>query len=360
MPSSGSFVPSPLSPPPRPKKAVTSGRACEALGLLRRVASSYRWLSQLALLGPLVLFAGRAQAVTVSDLYETSQPVQGSRDAAFVDALKTVLVKVSGQRDAGARLAGEIGDPRQYVQRYSFTGDGSLEVGFDGPSIDKLLSGAGLPIWGRERPATLVLLSVEGADGLARWITADVMAHERDAIARAARDRGLPLKWPALGATGFSPAEIDPGVLLQVAAQYDADAVLLGRSSGGLVHWTLVQQEGAAETSGSLEDGVHLAADTFARIYAVAGSTLDSVVMEISGIAGLDAYADTLNYLEGMTLVRSVAVEQMAGDKLGLRLAVRGDAETLKRAIALDDRLVALEAAPTGEAGGALAFRYQP
>src|SRR5690606_14453056 len=134
-------------------------------------------------------------------------------------------------------------------------------------------------------PATLVLLSVEGADGLSRWIAADTLVQERDAIARAARDRGLPLKWPVLAAMEFSPAAVEPGGLLQVAAQYDADAVLLGRSRGGRVHWTLVQEEGGAQTSGSLEDGVHLAADTFARVYAVSGSMLDSVVMEISGIA---------------------------------------------------------------------------
>ncbi len=52
----------------------------------------------------------------------------------------------------------------------------------------------------------------------------------------------------------------------------------------------------------------------------------------------LNAYASTLNYLEGMTLVRGVAVEQIAGDTLRFRLAVRGDATTLRRAIALDNQ----------------------
>src|SRR5688572_25879703 len=40
-----------------------------------------------------------AAAVTLNDLYETDQPVpNNSRDAAFVEALKTVVVRVSGQR----------------------------------------------------------------------------------------------------------------------------------------------------------------------------------------------------------------------------------------------------------------------
>ena len=77
-----------------------------------------------------LIVVASAQAVTVTDLYETAQPVDGSRDAAFVEALKTVLVRVSGQRDAAQRV-GEVSDPRKYVQRFGFTADNVLEVGFD-------------------------------------------------------------------------------------------------------------------------------------------------------------------------------------------------------------------------------------
>ena len=151
----------------------------------------------LALL-PALLVVASARAVTVPDLYETSQPVDGSRDAAFVEALKTVLVRVSGQRDAPVRV-GEISDPRKYVQRFGFTADNVLQVGFDSASVDQLLSKAGLPIWGRERPATVVMFGVEEG-GAWRWLTADTPAQEREAIERIARGRGLPLKWPVMDA----------------------------------------------------------------------------------------------------------------------------------------------------------------
>ena len=102
-----------------------------------------------------------------------------------------------------------------------------------------------------------------------------------------------------------------------------------------------------------------MAADTFARVFAASGSSLDNVVVEVSGIGNLDAYASTLNYLEGMTLVRAVSLEQVAGDTMRFKLAVRGDAATLRRAIALDSRLVSQDdaAATTGER---LSFRYRP
>lgn len=306
---------------------------------------------------PALLVVASARAVTVPNLYETAQPVDGSRDAAFVEALKTVLVRVSGQRDAALRV-GEISDPRKYVQRFGFTAGNVLEVGFDAASVDRLLSNAGLPIWGRERPATVVMFGVEEA-GAWRWLAADTPAREREAIEKTARERGLPLKWPVMDAQERSEASSDSPGLMQAATRYGADAVLLGRARGGVVQWTLLSNDGAAQASGGLDDGVHLAADSFARVFAASGSSLGSVIVEVAGIADLNAYAATLNYLEGMTLVRGVALEQVTGDKMRFRLAVRGDAATLRRAIALDHRLVPTDAAD-GAAADRLAFRYQP
>ncbi|MBM0108719.1 DUF2066 domain-containing protein [Steroidobacter sp. S1-65] len=294
-------------------------------------------------------------AVTLDYLYEADQPVlNDAREAAFVDALKTVVVRVSGQRDAPARLGSALNDPRKYVQRFGFTADNVLQVGFDSVSVDRLLQEAGLPIWGRERPATLVLLNVTEPNGYTHWISGDQPNVQRDILDKVARERGLPLKWPAV-----DPQGIDESNALQEADRYGANAALVGRAQGGMVRWTLVTVEGSSQTSGGMEQGVHLAADTFARVFAASGSSLGNVVVEVSGIGDLDAYASTLNYLEGMTLVRAVSLEQVSGDTMRFKLAVRGDASTLRRAIALDSRLVSQDdaAAPGAER---LTFRYRP
>lgn len=309
-----------------------------------------------------LLVASPAPAVTVPDLYDVTIPVEGSRDTAFVDALKAVAVRISGQRDAASRLGQGAANPRQYVQRFGFTADNQLQVGFDGVAVERLLSNAGLPIWGRERPTTLVLLTVEAADGSARWIDSRTATAERDVVAKVARLRGLPLIWPESDA-GLAGASA-PADLLRVAASYNANAALYGRAradgAGGYsVRWSLVSQDGASEVTGSLEEGVHLAADAFARVYAASGSSLDSVVIEVTGIANLNAYAGTLNYLEAMTLVRGVSLENVSGETARFRLAVRGDVATLRRALALDNRLVPL--VQSGEAAtDRLQLRYQP
>jgi len=321
---------------------------------MSRTKALIRGLS-LCMAWALLAAASPVGAVTLGDLYETNQPVlNNARDAAFVDALKTVIVRVSGQRDAPARLGAALNDPRKYVQRFGFTVDNMLQVGFDSVSIDRLLQESGLPIWGRERPATLVLLNVTDASGYNYWISGDQPNAPKDVLEKVARERGLPLKWPAV-----APQGLDEATALQEAERYGANAALLGRAQGGVVRWTLLSSEGSSQASGGLEEGIHLAADSFARVFAASGSSLGNVVVEVSGIGDLDAYASTLNYLEGMTLVRAVAVEQVTGDTMRFKLAVRGDAATLRRAIALDSRLVSQDdgAAP---AGGRLSFRYRP
>lgn len=322
----------------------------------------YRWLMCLALLAP--AFGG---AVTVEDLYATAQPVQGSQDAAFAEALKTVVVKVSGQLDAPQRLGSALANPRQYVQRYGVTEENVLQVGFDDVSIDRLLIDAGLPIWGRERPATLVVLSLDDFGG--SWTSADASPLDKERIEQAARGRGLPVQWGTLDAQDYNLLAMGAGAsqaLLQIATRNGANALLVGRGrrDGGM-QWLLASRDGVVERTGSFEEGVHLAADTFAQVFAAAGTSLSEVSVDVAGIADLNAYAGTINYLEQMTLVRSVAVEQLQGDRLRLRLAIRGNAETLQRAIALDNRLVPENAVGNGDpaldsAAGRLALRYRP
>jgi hypothetical protein len=288
-----------------------------------------------------------AEAATFQGLYEATVRAadrsEKARDAAFAEALGVVAVRVTGMRDAPERLGGALGNARRYVQKFGYNADGTLQVGFDNVSVDQFLLQAGLPVWGKERPATLVLLpaDVTGAPNV------------QEAIERAARARGIPLIWPSAGETGGQESEGSP---ITLAARYHADAVLIGRpSSSGALRWVLTFGGATTETQGALEDGVSFAADNYARVFATSPSAVSEVAMDVSGIDSLSAYAGALNYLEGLTLVRSAAVERVAGDSVRFRLVVRGDATTLRRAIALDHHLLA-----ANSDSGTLSFRYQP
>ena len=293
-----------------------------------------------------VLVPSLAVAVTVEDLYQAAQPVAGSQDAAFVEALRVVAIRVSGRRDAPERLGSALRNARQLVQRYGITQDNVLQVGFDDVSVDRMLIEAGLPIWGRERPETLVVLNLD--DVGAGWFSADLPPVDQERLADVARERGLPLQFGTLGREDENLLSMGDGAsasLLQIARRNGANAILVGRGTrAGSLRWILATADGVTQSVGTFEDAIHSTADHFARLFAAEGSTLSRVRVEVSGITDLDAYASTLNYLEGMTLVRSVAVQQVMGDTMEFELAVRGDAATLQRAIALDPRLVPTQA----------------
>jgi hypothetical protein len=322
--------------------------------------SALRWVLLLTL-----WVGANASALEVTGLYDvTVTPQDRSRDSAFTEALRQVAVRVSGDRNAAARVVAANPDARRYVQRFSFKPDGTVAVGYDSATVERLLTNANLPIWGRERPATLVWLNVPDAAGRSTWAGSGWTGPERDAIEAAARARGLPLVWPAMDAqdisavTGLMTAR-DADQLLASGARYRADAVLLGmasRDAAGTysVRWSFSFNGEQAEFQGGLEDGVHLAADRCAKVLAVMPGARSDVRVRVAGIANLEAYARTLNYLEGLTLVRAVAVEQLESDVLDMRVTVRGDAPVLRKTIAMDRRFT-----PDREsADGALSFRF--
>ncbi len=312
--------------------------------------SAARPAARLALLLVCALFApvSALRAVSVAGLYEAAVPVadrgEAARNEGFSAALGAVAIKVSGSRDAGARLSAALGNARRYVQRFTYNG-GLLQVGFDAAAVDKALVDAGLPVWGRERPATLVHLVMD---------TPSASGTERTLLENAARQRGIPLVWPALTAADqalLEQSEPADTSLQPLLARYGANAVLVGRGSrspaeGGTLQWTL-QFEGESRTAqGGVDDGIDLAASAFAGTFAARAGSASEVQVAVGNIQTLKSYAETLNYLEALTLVRSLAVERIEGDTVYFRLSVRGDAQTLGRAIGLGRKLIAAQDEP--------------
>jgi hypothetical protein len=340
---------------------VTSGR----LALLCAL-----WISGLG------LPTGKALPATiVPKLYEASVPAAGTSDAArkasFAAALRVVAVRASGRRDAGDRLgSATLADAGRYVQRFGDNPDGTLLIGFDRASVDRVLAQSDLPVWGSERPVTLVWLSIEDASGQQNWVGLDAALPEARALQQVAELRGLPIVWPVMdsedrmlgNALGNDPQTATR--LATLASRYRADAVLVGRARRGAgsesaVRWSLHFGPTTTDTVGSLPEGVHFAADQLARLFASSGGAAQTLFVDVAAITDLKAYAETLNYLEGLTLVRATQVEHIAGDSVRFRLQVLGDAGLLARAVRLGSRLVP-EQGDGVVAPDRLALRYQP
>jgi hypothetical protein len=283
--------------------------------------------------------------------------------------MRQVLVRVTGQRAAAydPSLAPLVNDARRYVQQFRVVGTNQFFVGFDGARLERSIAAAGQPLWGHERPATLVWLAAE--DGARRAVVdAQSDSELKRVVDRNAGLRGVPLVWPrSAGGVGF--ADIWNGSnerLRATAAANGADAVLIGRASrssagGWQARWTLLYGEEASEWRGSLDEGVQGAADKFAGVFAVGGGQGDTaVVISVSGIGDLGAYAQVTSYLESLTLIRALSVDELAGDTVVYRAQVRGDAARLARAIELGNRLASTDGGADPTLSAALSYRYRP
>jgi uncharacterized protein len=326
-------------------KRIIVGIGAPARALARRLMLAW-------ILALLPWSASRADVA----LYQAVVPLKGTdagdRAAAFGEALQTAAVRASGRRDAAnaPRIVAAASDPMRFVQQYSTTADHQLKVGFDARAMEDLLQQAGLPWWPAERPAVTVLLFPAGA---VQAVTAADAVPERAVLEQTAQARGVPLGWPV--------QIVDPGTARARLA--GAGATLVGVASGAGYQWSFGHAGQVVTAQGMPGDAIDLVADTLAERYAPASTRSQATVsVRIGGLADLSAYSSLMKYLEDLSLVRSLAVKELAGDTIVFELGIRGDLNLLRRIIALDARLV--PAGHTGEVTatteGAPDFLWQP
>lgn len=314
----------------------------------------------------LLLLAGPLQADRVDGLYEAEGVFEEDRAAGFADALEQVLVRVTGRRDVAGREEARavLDNAESYAQQFRQPAPGRLWVAFDGAALERELAQAGLPVWGADRPATLLWVAVDAGGGsrfvLSSGAESGVEARLRDTLRAAAARRGIPVMFPLMDAEDRSRAsfaEVWGGFedsILAASARYGADAVLVGRMNAGdpgFVRWTLLDESGSQRWSGALEQSIDRVADVFAARFAVASTGgISAVNLAVSGIAGVEDYARVRRFLERLTAVESCAVERVEGEEVLFRLTLRGDAAALEEAIGLG-RLLSREPSVPGEPG---------
>ncbi len=328
-----------------------------------------------------------AGAVHVNDLFAaevaTESGVTRSLSASFDAALRTVLVKVTGRRDITEDLVvmNQFASAEPYVQQYRTLPDGTVWVLFDRVALRRALDGIGQPIWGEERPVTLVWLVMDDGRGTRDILSAEADVEEatgifavpappgnpeRQAVARetllsTAAERGLPMILPLvdpeeLGAIlisdiwgGFTES------LVLASQRYGADAVLVGRArarsvENAQVRWTLMRGDDQFNWDGDIASGPDRIADYFAARLATSGSASGQMQLRVDGVESLDDYGRLSQYLSALDVIEEFSVDQVSHETVIFSLLVRGDTDRLMRSIALQRMLQPVDDAP-GVAG---------
>jgi len=318
-----------------------------------RGTASRHWLAALLCA---VLALPALSAEPLGDLYSVSVPYTGQNEVAFREAMRDILVRVTGRRDAPEleNLAPLVAQASRYVVSYRRAAGNMLAVTFDGPAIEDAIDASGLAFWGSDRPVTLVWLAIDRGGGRRALVNANETSEEKSRVEANAARRGLPLVWPGPGddlvralQQAWSGAHAP---LIEAAQRYGADGVLIGRarptaSGTSSIEWTFSAAGLSAAASGELEAGPELAAERYASLYVShgAGQRTEQLVT-INGIGTLEAYVTALRMLSRLAPVRGVAVDEVTPDAVSFLLNVRGDPDALHQAILRDGRLLAVDA----------------
>jgi hypothetical protein len=348
------------------------------------LSSSLLRASRALAVAVVALWAQAASAATFPDLYTvTVMPdptAQDQAEAATRAAMERLLIRVTGNREAplDPALAPLLAAPRNYVSSSGQDRQGRALFGFSRSQIERALTELGQPVWGPERPLTLLWVAVDDGAGGRALLGAgegaelgapptpqmmELMVTVREEVAAAADERGLPIAWPLLdlqdlGAVTFLDVwgGFEEGVLA-ASARYRADAVLIGRVRPGVlgteVEWLFVHGvERRPLPVGAVRDGLDAAADRYAADLATVGGT-SSTLLSVRGVRTPADYGRVVSYLERQSILQSVDVESFENETLSLRVTARGDARVLERVLALGG---VLRPAATTSSIGALAF----
>ncbi len=361
--------------------------------LLRLPAATRRLVACLALLLIMVAPPGVVGAVEMTSLYTAEVPLDPDavdpRPAAYRSALAEVLLRVSG---SGVFSDPELFDllfpnPASYVVQFRPGEDDTLWVRFDGNAVEDVLRRNGQPVWGSERPLTLIWLAVDWGQGQREVIGADD-PERRDDEARTidrnrllrqrvldvAERRGLPLAFPLLDSEDLARVtfpDIWGGfdeLVVDASRRYEANSVLIGRiraDSGQRNRWTYHFAGEQRAWTGEPELIVNLVADMLAAEFAIGGdATLRSVELSVAGINTVDAYGSVQRILSDLNVVESFVIALVEGDRILYRVEAHGGAERLARALRLSglieqDRFQDAPF-PADSRAAALEFFYSP
>jgi hypothetical protein len=337
-------------------------------------------------LAGICMAAPKAGAARFSNLYQvTVAPDRAGPDQgadAIQLAMAKLLTRVTGKRDASIdpQLQALMADPAPYLNRFGSDLQGQPVVTFNARRVDEALTSLNWPVWGPERPLTLLWIAVDDGRGERALLSANELGAELSAamatlladiraeLAAVADERGLPIVLPLLDLedlTAVSFADVWGGFEERVelgSARYRADAILLGRvrpgAFGNEVQWLLLKDGARRPLAGiSVRDGLEAVANLYAADFAVVGGT-STAQITILDVVSLGDYGRVMSYLETLSVLQTVEVESLDRGVLTLRVAARGDARLLERVLALGGVLNPPNAVGSpGTSAGALVFQ---
>ena len=309
------------------------------------------------------VLAAPASAATVSDLYTAEVAYDSARrngrDMAYETALRVILGRITPDARA-IDTETVLGKTAQYVSGFREGAGDTLWVSFDGVTISARLRDAGIPVWGSDRPLTLVWLALDRGREGRQLVAAEAVAPDpvetdtplvlapvedptvalRAALKESATRYGLPLMFPRLDETDLAavtPSDVWGGfddIVVEASQRYRTSSILMGRANASnpdSIRWTWLFSGEQRQITGSIDRAASRVASTQMQALASNPNASSSVRVLIVGLQGAKGYARLMRFVATESLIERVDVIAMRGDAMVLEIDSLTTRERLQR-----------------------------
>ena len=321
-----------------------------------------------------------SQAVVVEELFTVEMPVADQttsvRLETFGEAFKLVVIKVSGSDDAlrSPEFSRPMQSSARYVKQFRYinrkdenaegfdAGQLYLKIDFNQQLIQGLLRENNFPVWGRERPGSLLVVSYDVNETI-RLVSDETTPDIIELFDSAALKLGVPILFPLMDLEDIALVKIGDIVSRQyeniniLADRYGPDALVVGQivgRSGQGWHgdWEVRFAEQVFKwkyKGSSRQQVVDQAIKHLARVLALEYALEDhrrvdqALLMSVSGMPEFNQVISVQHYLEALAVVDSVRISLISDDVVTFTLKLRNDAEDLQRLIELGEVLEQLD-----------------
>ena len=321
-----------------------------------------------------------SQAVVVEELFTIQMPVADQttsvRLEAFGEAFKLVVIKVSGSDDAlrSPAFSRPMQSSARYVKQFRYfsrknensqsfdSGQLYLKIDFNQQLVEGLLRENNFPVWGRERPGSLLVVSYDVNETIS-LVSGDSTPEVIELLDEAAVKLGVPVLFPLMDLEDIALVNIGDIVSRQyenieiLADRYEPDALVIGQivgRSGQGWHgdWEVRFAEQIFKwkfKGSSRQQVVDQAIKHLARVLALEYALEDhrrvdqALLIRISAVPKFNQLISVQRYLKSLAVVDSVRVSLISDDVVTFKLKLRNDAKDLQRLIELGEVLEQLE-----------------
>jgi len=325
-----------------------------------------------SLLAVLLVFLSlqSVKAVVIDDLYTIALPVSDQttdlRREAFESAFKSVLIKVSGSDEAqkSPAILKLAKSSSRYVKQFSYEARAGIDadgvaikllyltVNFDQQLIEQLLRQNNFPIWGRERPSSLLIINSDSVEGL-QIVTGDSAPKVVELLEAAGLKIGVPTLFPLMDLEDISQVDVSDVTLRHfkeinnMAARYWPDALVVGeiveldldrwqgvwevRFADQVFKW----QFNAVNQKAIIDELIAHLAGVLALEYALEfqQGKQQELRLKVSSVEDINHLISVQKYLGSLNVVESVRVSLVSKEEITFYLELSNSIEDLQRLI---------------------------